>query len=512
MDPMHRQGAGEARERLAALLQERLRDPATAQMIRRSLDAGVVMDTWLAGQREENFTPEALAVIEEAVGILTAQAYGSVFPNYHLSERYLTVAFHELLSSIAMFQAHREKGTLEVGEGEAAGAVERLRAFVAAEPTGLSVPVGLYWLVTSYENYGALAHYGRMPEEDFRFGTFHRPWIKSTLTEEMNLARLMGHLETRYPCPEGQCVILTPEGRRVLEQIRRLLEDSGELAWRMQQQHLALFNELEDYDELMARIAPTVNPETERFLDFAGLRPGQKVLELGCGTGRMTLNVGLYRRVLPGGRVVATDPSTNMLARAGSKARELGAANVEFLRSPAENLPFSDGAFDATVGMVFLHFTDAPRAVREAVRVTKPGGTVALGVAIRSDAAMMPVLPVWFEPIFALARSRGMAPTGVGNRPGEAAQLLREAGCVAVHTVPVQVPVVAVDPVSFVRWALQGPGFFQEVLEPLPYAERLRLVGELQEAGREICRRATLEERTWLWPGEYVRGSAPGPD
>ncbi|MDA8065568.1 MAG: class I SAM-dependent methyltransferase [Thermaerobacter sp.] len=504
-------GTADAQGRLVALVDGWLDDPATVETVRRSLEAGVVLDTWMAGRSEESFETEALSVIEAEVTALTREVWGKVFSGYRLSEPYLATAFHELLSSMAMFQAHREKGNLQVGEREAALAVRRLRSFAAAEPGGLGAVLGLYWLITTYENYGALVHYGRIMEEDFRFGTFHRPWIRNTLDEELYLAELLGHVEGRHPCPEGACVLLTPEGRAVYARVRRVLERAGEIAWRMQQQHLALFNEFSDYDELFNRVGPTAAAETQRFLDWAGLTPGMAVLELGCGTGRVTINCGLYRRVLPGGTVVATDPSAGMLAEAQAKARRAGLPNVSFCRAPAEELPFHDAAFDAVVGMAFLHFTDASRAVREMVRVVRPGGTVALGVGLKSEGAMMPVLPLWFEPIFRLARSRGLSAAPVGNLPGEAEELLREAGFAEVETMPMEFPLVAADAVSFVRLMLQGPGVFQEALEPLPYAERARLVEELEEAGREICEGTALAERTWWMRGEFVRARVPTP-
>ncbi len=498
-----------AKARLIAAFEARLGNPDTVEMIRRAIAAEVVMDTWLAGRREESFEPEALGIIEREVGYLTEQANGKVFPSYRLSSRYLTTAFHELLASTALFLANRAKGNLEVDEEEAMGAVKRLEAFIAAERDGINSPVGLYWLLTAYESYGALLHYGRIKEKDFRFGTFHRPWIRYALDEELNLSQLLGHVDVRQPCPEEWCVLLTPQGRRVYQEIRRILVDSGEMSWRLQQQHLALFNEVQEYDDLFNRVASSFATHTERFLDFCGIEPGMSILELGCGTGRMTLNCRLFRRLLPGGQVVATDPSVNMLAAARAKATRMGVANVEFVQASAEVLPFPDASFDEAVGFAFLHFTDAPRAVREICRVVKPGGTVAMAVGMKQDAAMMPVLPIWFEPVFRVAQKRGLSQQTMGNQPGEAATLMQTAGLVEVETVPCEAALVAEDAMSFVQFVLRGTGAFQEALEPLPYAERMRLVEELEEAGKDICAKTTLEERTWRGKGEFVSGRVP---
>ncbi|MDA8066594.1 MAG: methyltransferase domain-containing protein [Thermaerobacter sp.] len=503
------QGAEDVKARLASALQRWLSDAATVAMIRRSLEAGVVLDTWMAGRREEDLAASALGIVEREVGSLTEQAKGRVFPSHHLSPGYLATAFHELLSSMAMFLAHRERGTLEAGEEEAAKAVERLRAFAAAEPNGLNAPVGLYWLITTYENYGALLHYGRITEEDFRFGVFHRPWIRNTLDEELALAEILGHVERRHPCPEGRCVLLTPEGRKVHRRIRRLLEESGELSWRMQQQHLALFNELEDYDELVNRMFTTEPANTLDFIQFAGASAGSRILEVGCGSGRVTLNLGLYEKALPGGCVAATDPSVNMLAHAQAKAVRMEAGNVDFVRAPAEELPFADNEFDLAMGVLCIHLSDVRRAIKEMARVTRPGGTVAVYTALRTEANTMPVLPIWFDPILRLARARGGSAATAGSLPNEVADAMRKAGLGQVVTIPREGLLVAVDSASFVRLTLQGAGAFQDALEALPYAERLRLVEELEEQGREICATTTLEERTWRWKGEFVRGRVP---
>ncbi|MDA8145460.1 MAG: hypothetical protein M0Z27_05270 [Thermaerobacter sp.] len=126
----------EARAHLRRTVRTWLDDPEAVELIRRSLEAGVVLDTWMAGRREESFDTEALGIIEAEITALIQDALGKVFSDYRVSERYLTTAFHELLSSMAVIETHRAKGTLEGGEPEAARAVERLRFFAAAAKHG----------------------------------------------------------------------------------------------------------------------------------------------------------------------------------------------------------------------------------------------------------------------------------------------------------------------------------------------------------------------------------------
>src|ERR1700736_2611093 len=83
-----------------------------------------------------------------------------------------------------------------------------------------------------------------------------------------------------------------------------------------------------------------------KALDLANLRPGESVLDIGCGTG--TLAIAAKQRVGPAGKVYGVDASLEMLARAGRKANKAG-AEVVFKNGIAEALPFPDGEFDAVL-------------------------------------------------------------------------------------------------------------------------------------------------------------------
>lgn len=114
----------------------------------------------------------------------------------------------------------------------------------------------------------------------------------------------------------------------------------------------------------------------ERILALASLRPGEAVLDVGCGTG--TLAVAARRQVGPAGTVCGIDASPEMIARA--KAKALGAfASIDFRLAAVEALPYPDAHFDVVLSTLMLHHL--PRAareqgVREMRRVLKPGGRV----------------------------------------------------------------------------------------------------------------------------------------
>jgi len=108
----------------------------------------------------------------------------------------------------------------------------------------------------------------------------------------------------------------------------------------------------------------------DRLIEAAGVEPGQRALDVGCGPGAVTKALAA---ILGADHVAAIDP-TESFAEA-CRARVPGA---DVRVGSAEGLPFDDDAFDAVLAQLVVNFMDdAPTAVREMRRVTKPGGVVA---------------------------------------------------------------------------------------------------------------------------------------
>jgi SAM-dependent methyltransferase len=106
----------------------------------------------------------------------------------------------------------------------------------------------------------------------------------------------------------------------------------------------------------------------------AGVRKGDRVLDVACGTGALTLAVAEV--VGPAGSVVGLDANPQMLAVARRKP-----ARIEWLEGKAEDLPLPDTSFDAVVSQFgFMFFEDKPQALREMFRVLRPGGRLAVAV------------------------------------------------------------------------------------------------------------------------------------
>jgi demethylmenaquinone methyltransferase / 2-methoxy-6-polyprenyl-1,4-benzoquinol methylase len=155
--------------------------------------------------------------------------------------------------------------------------------------------------------------------------------------------------------------------------------------------------------------------------DFARVGPGSNVLDVATGTGDLAIE--LARRVHPGGRVVGSDFSEAMLARArvkGARAlREIpfdatvaagnGSAHAEpvkvsFEWGDALELPYGDDTFDAaTVGFGARNFSDLGRGLREMARVVRPGGrVVVLEMTTPTRLPLSLFYRVWFDRVVPL--------------------------------------------------------------------------------------------------------------
>ena len=161
----------------------------------------------------------------------------------------------------------------------------------------------------------------------------------------------------------------------------------------------------------------------EPILDAAEVQADQRVLDVACGTG--VLARAASERVGPGGgAVVGLDSSQGMLAVAG----ELTSA-VEWHIGAAEAAPFPNNSFDAVVCQFGLMFFDRAAAIREMLRVLKPGGALALAVwdALENSPAYAIEVSILEKLAGAEAANALRAPFVLGD-PAETSGLLQEAG------------------------------------------------------------------------------------
>lgn len=165
-----------------------------------------------------------------------------------------------------------------------------------------------------------------------------------------------------------------------------------------------------------------------RVADAAHMEPGQRVLDVACGTGVLAREVVL--RIGSAGHVVGVDPNQGMLA----VARQI-APDVEWREGVAESLPFADQSFDAVVSQFgLMFFTDRRKALREMLRVLTPTGRLVVAVwdSIDSMAAFSSEVALLERIAGRQAADALRAPFVLGNRD-ELSTLFSEADATNVE-------------------------------------------------------------------------------
>jgi SAM-dependent methyltransferase len=173
-------------------------------------------------------------------------------------------------------------------------------------------------------------------------------------------------------------------------------------------------------------------PLAVMFADLAGVRAGQRVLDVGCGPGALTAE--LVRRT-GADAVSAAEPSASFAAAVRDRL-----PGVDVRLAAAEQLPFADGSFDAVLAQLVVHFmTDPVAGLREMGRVTRPGGVVAACVWDHAG-GRGPLAQFWravreLDP--AAEDESGLA----GVREGDLARLFAQAGLGGTRTTALTVRV-----------------------------------------------------------------------
>jgi ubiquinone/menaquinone biosynthesis C-methylase UbiE len=135
-------------------------------------------------------------------------------------------------------------------------------------------------------------------------------------------------------------------------------------------------------------------PAQAKLLQWASLAPGERVLDVACGTGLVSFAAA--QAVGTSGEVVGVDLSGHMVDAARRRAQEQRVCNASFARMDAEQLALPDASFDVALCALGLMYVPEPeQAVREMRRVLRPGGRMVLAVwGERSRCGWSPVFPI----------------------------------------------------------------------------------------------------------------------
>ena len=177
------------------------------------------------------------------------------------------------------------------------------------------------------------------------------------------------------------------------------------------------------YDGLL-RIGGRERTFKGRLIEQAAIQPGESVLDLGCGTGTLAIQV---KERVPAAKVFGLDGDAAMLSRARAKARYQG-VSVRFDEGLSWNLPYATASLDVVLSTLFFHHLDQvgrSRTLAEVVRVLRPGGRLYAADWGRQGSVLMKVLSLPDRLLDGLGRTAGAF---AGRLPGE----MKSAGLVNI--------------------------------------------------------------------------------
>lgn len=221
-----------------------------------------------------------------------------------------------------------------------------------------------------------------------------------------------------------------------------------------------------NYDRYMGRWSNRLAP---LFLDFAGTAPGERVAEIGCGTGNLSFALAARTNVAA---IEAIDYDAQFVEAARTRNTD---PRIRFQQGDACALPYATDQFDRALSMLVLHFVaDADRALAEMKRVVRPGGAAA--ATVWDNYGGMPSQRMFWDSFAAIEPSaRPKSVTRPMTQAGELKEAFAKAGFVDVIETMLT---IRMDFTSFDDYwhpQISGQGKTDELLNSLPPETRARV-------------------------------------
>ena len=230
------------------------------------------------------------------------------------------------------------------------------------------------------------------------------------------------------------------------------------------------------YEQLMGRWSRRLAP---KFIDFAGLAGGEKILDVGCGTGSLTFELAKSADLA---EIQAIDFSLVFVEAARQHNTD---PRITFSQADATALPFGDGVFDRALALLVLHFVpEAGKAVAEMRRVVRPGGVVA--AVVWDHLGGMPGMRMMIDTVAALSESgrqmRSRYCFQPMMQPGEMKRTFVEQGLAEVTETELMIRMDYADFDDYWAPIAAGEGPLGKYMTTLDAAERTRTEAAVRDA------------------------------
>ena len=225
-----------------------------------------------------------------------------------------------------------------------------------------------------------------------------------------------------------------------------------------------------------------LGPATDLMLDMAQVKKGYRVLDIAAGAGEQSITAA--EKVGADGYVLATDIAPKILEYAQILAKEKDIHNIEVKEMDGENLTLPDNTFDTVISRVgLIFFPDQQKALKEMLRVLKPGGFVAAIVYSSVEKNKFFSIPV------SIIRKRAQLPPPLPGQPGPFSlgnkgvleNAFKDAGFINVRTKFVDAPVLMNSAKECVRFEYESFAALHQMLEGLTDEEKKAAWQEIED-------------------------------